>query len=151
MAAFLLGVFFMSKDTLKNIFHVYCFYKVRLQGDREPGMRRNKLVYESPIQNYYESFIDCLRGFCEVRSDVAVYSFYRFVIDAVNSLNKQERKLIYERYLYKEHYKSNRKHYIALDMKPHQYEKLIRTAGEKIAEYLGINDLQLTIPDWMKR
>lgn len=141
----------MSKDTLKNIFHVYCFYTVRLQGDTEPRMRRNKLNYDNPIQNYYESFIDCLRGFCEVRSDVAVYSFYQFVVDAVNSLNKQERKLIYERYLHKDHYKSNRKHYIALDMKPHQYEQLLRSAREKIVARLGIHDLQLTIPDWMKR
>ncbi|PGC32139.1 hypothetical protein COM18_27420, partial [Bacillus pseudomycoides] len=89
----------MSKDTLKNIFHVYCFYKVRLQGDAEPSMRRNKLVYENPIQNHYESFIDCLREFCEVRSEVLLHSFYQFVVDAVNSLNKQERILIYERYL----------------------------------------------------
>lgn len=141
----------LSKDTLKNIFHVYCFYKVRLQGDAELGMRRNKLNYDKPIQKHYESFIECLREFCEIRSDVAVYSFYQFVVDAVNSLNKQERKLIYERYLCKEHYKSNRKHYIAMDMKPHQYEQLLRSAREKIVERLGINDLQLTIPDWMKR
>ncbi|PHF04072.1 hypothetical protein COF81_03170 [Bacillus pseudomycoides] len=141
----------MSKDTLKNIFHVYCFYKVRLQGDAEPSMRRNKLVYENPIQNHYESFIGCLREFCEVRSEVLLHSFYQFVVDAVNSLNKQERILIYERYLHKDHYKSNRRHYIALDMKSHQYDKLLRSASGKIVERLGINDLQLTIPDWMKR
>ncbi|MGN7198387.1 hypothetical protein ACTHS9_31040 [Bacillus mycoides] len=141
----------MSEDTLKNIFHVYCFYKVRLQGDIEPRVSRSKLVYESPIQNHYESFIECLREFCEARSDVTVYSFYQFIIDAVNSLNKQERKLIYERYLHKDHYKSNRKHYIAMDMKPHQYEQLLRSAREKIVARLGIQDLQLTIPDWMKR
>lgn len=141
----------MSKDTLKNIFHVYCFYKVRLQGDEELGMRRNKLVYESPIQNHYESFIECLREFCEARSDVAVCSFYQFVVDAINSLNKQERKLIYERYLYKDHYKSNRKHYIASDMKPHQYEKLLQSARGKLIKNLGIEGLQLNIPDWMKR
>ncbi|MED1406587.1 hypothetical protein P4U07_28155, partial [Bacillus mycoides] len=74
-----------------------------------------------------------------------------FVVDAVNSLNKQERKLIYERYLHKDHYKSNRKHYIAMDMKPYQYEQLLRSAREKIVARLGIHDLQLTIPDWMKR
>lgn len=141
----------MSKDTLKNIFHVYCFYKARLQGDTEPRVSRNKLVYDNPIQNYYESFIDCLRAFCEVRSDVSLYSFYQFVVDAVNSLNKQERILIYERYLHKDHYRSNRKHYIALDMKPHLYEKLMRSAREKITARLGIHDLQLSIPDWMKR
>lgn len=141
----------MSKDTLKNIFHVYCFYKVRLQGDTEPRITRNKLNYDNPIQNHYESFIDCLREFCEVRSNVSIYSFYQFVVDAVNSLNKQERKLIYERYLHKDHYKSNRKHYIALNMKPHQYEQLLRLASEKIVARLGINDLQLIIPDWMKR
>lgn len=141
----------MNKDTLKNIFHVYCFYKVRLQGDIEPRIRRNKLTYNNPIQNHYESFIDCLREFCDVRSDVSLFSFYQFIVDAVNSLNKQERKLIYERYLHKDHYKSNRKHYIALDMKPNQYDKLLQSAKGKIVECLGINDLQLTIPDWMKR
>ncbi|SFQ92656.1 hypothetical protein SAMN04487920_15112 [Bacillus mycoides] len=141
----------MNQDTLKNIFHVYCFYKVRLQGDAEPCMRRNKLVYESPIQNRYESFIECLREFCEARSNISLQSFYQFVVDAVNSLNKQERILIYERYLHKDHYKSNRRHYIAMDMKPHQYDKLLQSAREKIIERLGMNDLQLTIPNWMKR
>lgn len=147
----MLGVFFVSKDTLKNIFHVYCFYKVRLQGDVEPRMRRNKLIYTNPIQNYYESFMECLRGFCEARDSVSLYSFYQFVVDAVNSLNKQERILIYERYLHTEHYKSNRKHYIALDMNLYQYEKLIQSAEKKIVEHLGVSDLQLNIPDWMKR
>ncbi|MED1405313.1 hypothetical protein P4U07_21295 [Bacillus mycoides] len=113
----------MSKDTLKNIFHVYCFYKVRLQGDTEPCIRRNKLNYDNPIQNHYESFIECLRELCEVRSDVAVCSFYQFVVDAVNSLNKQERKLIYERYLHKDHYKSDRQHYLAMDITPQNYKK----------------------------
>lgn len=141
----------MSNETLKNIFHVYCFYRVRLQGDIEPRMSQNKLLYENPIQNHYESFIECLREFCKARSDISVHSFYRYIVDAVNSLNKQERILICERYLHKDHYKSDRKHYIAMDMKSHQYEKLIRTARGKIAEHLGINDLQLTIPDWMKR
>lgn len=141
----------MSKYTLKNIFHVYCFYKVRLQDDIEPRMSRNKLVYENPIQKYYESFIDCLREFCEVRSEVLLYSFYQFIVDAVNSLNKQERILVCERYLNKDHYKSNRKHYIAIDMKPHQYEQLLQSAREKIIEHLEVNDLELTIPDWMKR
>ncbi|GAB6497531.1 hypothetical protein [Bacillus cereus] len=141
----------MSKDTLKNIFHVYCFYTVRLQGDTEPRMRRNKLNYDNPIQNYYESFIDCLRGFCEVRSDVSLYSFYQFVVDAVNSLNKQERKLIYERYLYKDHYKSDRQHYLAMDIKPQNYKKQMDPVRRKLIKNLGIEDLQLNIPDWMKR
>lgn len=141
----------MDRETLNNIFHVYCFYKVRLQDDVEPRMSRNKLVYYNPMQNHYKSFIECLKEFCEVRSDVSVYSFYQFVVDAVNSLKKQERILIYDRYLYKDHYKSNRKHYIALDMKPYQYEKLLQSTREKIIERLGINDLQLNIPDWMKR
>lgn len=141
----------MSKDTLKNIFHVYCFYTVRLQGDTEPRMRRNKLNYDNPIQNHYESFIDCLREFCEVRSDVAVYSFYQFVVDAVNSLNKQERKLIYERYLYKEHYKSDRQHYLSIDITPQKYSKQMDLARSKLIKNLGLEGLQLTIPDWMKR
>ncbi|BCC03730.1 hypothetical protein BCJMU51_p408 (plasmid) [Bacillus cereus] len=141
----------MSKDTLKNIFHVYCFYTVRLQGDTEPRMRRNKLNYDNPIQNYYESFIDCLRGFCEVRSDVSLYSFYQFVVDAVNSLNKQERKLIYERYLYKDHYKSDRQHYLAMDITPQNYKKQMDPVRRKLIKNLGIEDLQLNIPDWMKR
>ncbi|MGN4438060.1 hypothetical protein ACTFO3_26880 [Bacillus cereus group sp. MYBK69-2] len=141
----------MSKDTLKNIFHVYCFYKVRLQGDTELRMRRNKLTYDNPIQKNYESFIECLREFCEVRSDVAVYSFYQFVVDAVNSLNKQERKLIYERYLYKEHYKSDRQHYLSIDITPQKYSKQMDLARGKLIKNLGIEGLQLTIPDWMKR
>lgn len=141
----------MYKKTLNNIFHVYCFYRVRLKEECEPRMSRKKLIYSNPIQNHYESFIDCLREFCEVRSNVSVHSFYQFVVDAVNLLNKQERILVYERYLHKDHYKSNRKHYIAMDMKPHQYEQLLRSAREKIVARLGIHDLQLTIPDWMKR
>ncbi|PGA91435.1 hypothetical protein COL91_10335 [Bacillus pseudomycoides] len=141
----------MSKDTLKNIFHVYCFYKVRLQGDAEPGMRRNKLIYESPIQNHYESFIECLREFCEARSDVTVCSFYQFVIDAVNSLNKQERKLIYERYLHKGHCKSDRQHYLAMDITPQKYKKQMDPVRRRLIKNLGIEGLQLNIPDWMKR
>ncbi|PET05521.1 hypothetical protein CN505_12855 [Bacillus cereus] len=141
----------MSKDTLKNIFHVYCFYKVRLQGDAELSMRRNKLTYDNPIQKHYESFIECLREFCEVRSDVEVYSFYRFVVDAVNSLNKQERILVYERYLHKNHYKSDRQHYLAMDITSQKYSKQMDPARGKLIKNLGIEGLQLTIPDWMKR
>jgi len=114
-------------------------------------MRRNKLNYDNPIQNYYESFIDCLRGFCEVRSDVSLYSFYQFVVDAVNSLNKQERKLIYERYLHKEHYKSDRQHYLSMDITPQKYNKQMDPARRKLIKNLGIEGLQLNIPDWMKR
>ncbi|MDT3497317.1 hypothetical protein NLU03_23780 [Bacillus toyonensis] len=141
----------MNKDTLKNIFHVYCFYKVRLQGDAELGMRRNKLVYESPIQNHYESFIECLREFCEVRNEVAVCLFYQFVIDTVNSLNKQERILVYERYLHKDHYKSDRQHYLAMDITPQNYKKQMDPARSKLIKNLGLEGLQLNIPDWMKR
>jgi len=141
----------MSKDTLKNIFHVYCFYKVRLQGDTEPRVSRNKLVYENPIQNHYESFIDCLREFCELRSNISLQSFYQFVVDAVNSLNKQERKLIYERYLNRYHYKSDRQHYLAMDITPQKYSKQMDLARGKLIKNLGIEGLQLNIPDWMKR
>lgn len=141
----------MDRRTLNNIFHVYCFYRVLLLEESEPCMSRNKLIYENPTQNHYESFIDCLKSFCGVRNDVSLYSFYQFVVDAVNSLNKQERILIYERYLHKDHYKSSRKHYLAMDMKPHQYDKLLRSAREKLIRTLNVGDLQLTIPDWMKR
>lgn len=141
----------MDPKTLNNIFHVYCFYRVRLEEAAEPRMSRNKLLYENLTQNYYESFIDCLRGFCEARSDVSIHSFYQFIVDAVNSLNKQERILIYERYLRKDHYKSNRRHYITLDMKPHQYDKLLQSARGKLIKNLQIEGLQLNIPDWMKR
>lgn len=141
----------MDRRTLNNIFHVYCFYRAILKEESEPRMSRNKLVYDNRIQNHYESFIDCLKSLCSVRNDVSLYSFYQFVVDAVNSLNEQERILIYERYLHKDHYKSNRKHYIALGMKPHQYDKLLQSAREKLIKHLGIDDLQLTIPDWMKR
>lgn len=141
----------MSKDTLKNIFHVYCFYKVRLQDDIEPRMSRNKLVYDNPIQKHYESFIDCLRAFCVFRNDISLYSFYQFVADAINSLDKQERILIYERYLHKNRYKSNKKHYDALNINPYEYNKLLQPAKEKLIRILGIDNLQLTIPCWMKR
>lgn len=141
----------MSKDTLKNIFHVYCFYKVRLQGDAEPRMRRNKLIYNNHIQKPYESFIDCLREFCELRSEVSLHSFYRFVVDAVNSLNKQERILIYERYLHKDHHKSDRQHYLAMDITAQKYKKQMDPAREKLIKSLGLEGLQLNIPDWMKR
>lgn len=141
----------MSKDTLKNIFHVYCFYKVRLRGDVEPRMSRSKLVYENPMQNHYESFIDCLRQFCEVRSDGSLYSFYQFVVDAVNSLNKQERKLICERYLYKDHYKSDRQHYLSMDITPQKYNKQMDPARRKLIKNLRIEGLQLNIPDWMRQ
>ncbi|MGM2821369.1 hypothetical protein [Bacillus cereus group sp. Bce001] len=141
----------MKNDTLKNIFHVYCFYKVRLQGDIEPRIRRNKLTYVNPIQNRYESFIDCLRAFCEVRSDVSLYSFYQFIVDAVNSLNKQERELIYERYINKGHYKSDRQHYLAMDITPQKYKKQMDITRAKLIDALGIENIELTIPDWMKR
>ncbi|GCF71036.1 hypothetical protein [Bacillus paranthracis] len=141
----------MSKDTLKNIFHVYCFYKVRLQGDTEPRITRNKLNYDNPIQNHYESFIDCLREFCEVRSNVSIYSFYQFIVDAVNSLNKQERELIYKRYLNKDHYKSDRQHYLAMGMSAHRYKKQMDAARVKLIKNLGLEGLQLNIPEWMKR
>ena len=141
----------MDKDTLKNIFHVYCFYIVRFQDDTEPRISRNKLIYDNPIQNQYESFIDCLRGFCEVRSDVSLYSFYQFVVDAVNSLNKQERKLIYERYLHKDHYKSDRQHYLAMDITAQNYKKQMDPARRKLIKSLGLEALQFNIPEWMKR
>lgn len=141
----------MNKDTLKNIFHVYCFYIVRFQDGTEPYISRNKLIYENPIQNHYESFIDCLRGFCEVRSEVLLHSFYQFVVDAVNSLNKQERILIYERYLCKDHYKSDRQHYLAMNITPQKYSKQMDPVRGKLIKNLGIEGLQLTIPDWMKR
>jgi hypothetical protein len=131
---------------------VYCFYKVRLQGDTEPRITRNKLNYDNPIQNHYESFIDCLREFCEVRSNVSInYSFYQFIVDAVNSLNKQERELIYKRYLNKDHYKSDRQHYLAMGMSAHRYKKQMDAARVKLIKNLGLEGLQLNIPEWMKR
>ncbi|PEL83281.1 hypothetical protein [Bacillus wiedmannii] len=141
----------MDTKTLNNIFHVYCFYKVRLKEESEPRMSRNKLICDNPIQNYYESFVDCLREFCKARSDVLVYSFYRFLVDAVNSLNKQERILIYERYLHKVHYKSDRQHYLAMDITPQNYKKQMDPARSKLIKNLGLEGLQLNIPDWMKR
>lgn len=35
----------MDKNTLKNIFHMYCFYIVRFQDGAEPHISRNKLIY----------------------------------------------------------------------------------------------------------
>lgn len=141
----------MDKKTLNNIFHVYCFYKVRLKEESEPRISRNKLIYDNPIQNYYGSFVDCLREFCKARSDVLVHSFYRFLVDAVNSLNKQERILIYERYLHKDHHKSDRQHYLAMDITPQNYKKQMDPARSKLIKNLGLEGLQLNIPDWMKR
>lgn len=141
----------MNKDTLKNIFHMYCFYIVRFQDGTEPHISRNKLIFDNHIQNHYGSFTDCLREFCKARSDVLVHSFYRFLVDAVNSLNKQERILIYERYLHKNHYKSDRQHYLAMDMTPQNYKKQMDPARSKLIKNLGLEGLQLNIPDWMKR
>lgn len=141
----------MDKKTLNNIFHVYCFYKVRLQEESEPRMSRNKLIYDNPIQNYYGRFVDCLREFCKARSDVLVHSFYRFLVDAVNSLNKQERILIYERYLHKDHYKSDRQHYLAMDITSQNYKKQMDPARRKLIKSLGLEGLQFNIPEWMKR
>ncbi|HDR6313048.1 TPA: hypothetical protein QCU60_005075 [Bacillus cereus] len=140
----------MKRSTLSNIFHMYCFYRIRLKEECEPRMSRNRLVYKNPIQNYFVSFTDCLREFCEVRSDVSLYSFYKFVVDAVNSLNKQERILVYERYLHKDHYKSDRQHYLAMDITPQNYKKQMDPARRKLIKILGLEGLQLNIPEWMK-
>ena len=121
---------------IKNIFHMYCFYIVRFQDGAEQRISRNKLIYENHILSYHENFRDCLVEFYEFRDNESLHSFYQFIVDAVNSLNKQERILIYERYLHKNHYKSNRKHYMELDMKPHQYDKLLQSASGKIVARL---------------
>lgn len=130
---------------------MYCFYIVRFQDDTEPRISRNKITYDNPIQNQYESFIECLREFCEVRSDISLHLFYQFVMDAVNSLNKQERKLIYDRYLNKDHCKSDRQHYLVIGMSAHNYKKQMDITRAKLIDALGIENIELTIPDWMKR
>lgn len=141
----------MNKNTLKNVFHIYCFYIVRFQDDTEPRISRNKLVFDNHIQNHYESFTDCLREFCEVRSNVSIYSFYQFVVDAVNSLNKQERQLVYERYLNVDHFKSDRQHYLTIGISAHKYKKQMDAVRVKLIDALGIENIELIIPDWMKR
>ncbi|PHE83683.1 hypothetical protein COF80_22670 [Bacillus toyonensis] len=141
----------MNKDTLKNVFHMYCFYIVRFQDDTEPRISRNKLVFDNHILSYHENFRDCLVAFYELRDDESLHSFYQFIVNAVNSLNKQERILVYERYLHKDHYKSDRQHYLAMDITPQNYKKQMDPARSKLIKNFGIEDLQLNIPDWMKR
>lgn len=151
MVAFLLGGIFMSKDTLKNIFHMYCFYIVRFQDGTEPRISRNKLIYENHILSYHENFRDCLVAFYELRDDETLYSFYQFIVDAVNSLNKQERQLVYERYLNVDHFKSDRQHYLTIGISAHKYKKQMDVVRVKLIDALGIENIELTIPDWMKR
>lgn len=141
----------MDKNTLKNIFHMYCFYIVRFQDDAEPRISRNKLIYENSILSYHENFRDCLVAFYELRDDESLHSFYQFIVDVVNSLNKQERQLVYERYLSKGHYKSDRQHYLSLGMSAPKYKKQMDVVRVKLIKNLGIEGLQLNIPDWMKR
>lgn len=141
----------MDKQTLNNIFHMYCFYIVRFQDGTEPHIIRNKLVFDNHILSYHENFRDCLVAFYELRDDESLHSFYRFIVNAVNSLNKQERKLIYERYLNRDHYKSDRQHYLAMGMSAHKYKKQMDVARVKLIDALGIENIKLTIPDWMKR
>ncbi|HHY0839770.1 TPA: hypothetical protein ACVW80_005993 [Bacillus thuringiensis] len=141
----------MDKNTLKNIFHMYCFYIVRFQDGTEPHIRRNKLVFDNHILSYHENFRDCLVAFYELRDGDSLHSFYGFIVDAVNSLNKQERELIYERYINKDHYKSDRQHYLAIGVSSHRYKKQMDIARAKLIDVLGIENIELIIPDWMKR
>lgn len=141
----------MDKNTLKNIFHMYCFYIVRFQDGTEPYISRDKLVFDNRILSYHENFRECLVAFYELRDDDSLHSFYRFIVDVVNSLNKQERKLVYERYLNVDHYKSDRQHYLAMGISAHKYKKQMDTVRAKLIEKLGIEGIELTIPDWMKR
>ncbi|MDP7981413.1 hypothetical protein [Bacillus multifaciens] len=141
----------MSKETLKNIFHMYCFYIVRFQDGTEPRISRNKLVFDNHILSYHENFRYCLVAFYELRDDESLHSFYQFIVDAVNSLNKQEREMIYERYLNKGHYKSDRQHYLEIGMSAHKYKKKMDVVRAKLIDALGIENIELTIPDWMKR
>ncbi|MGN4605239.1 hypothetical protein [Bacillus cereus group sp. MYBK81-2] len=141
----------MSKDTLKNIFHMYCFYIVRFQDGAEPRISRNKLIYENHILSYHENFRDCLVAFYELRDDETLHSFYQFIVDAVNSLNKQERQLVYERYLNVDHFKSDRQHYLTIGISAHKYKKQMDAVRVKLIDTLGIENIELTIPDWMKR
>lgn len=89
--------------------------------------------------------------FYELRDDESLHSFYGFIVDAVNSLNKQERERIYKRYLNKGHYKSDRQHYLAIGMSVHKYKKLMDAARVKLIKKLELEGLQLNIPEWMKR
>ncbi|MDA2434987.1 hypothetical protein QUF96_00400 [Bacillus bombysepticus] len=137
----------MSKDTLKNIFYMYCFYIVRFQDGTEPHISRNKLVFDNHILSYHENFRDCLVAFYELRDDELLHSFYQFIVDAVNSLNKQERELIYKRYLNKDHYKSDRQHYLSIGISVHKYKKQMDVARMKLIDILGIENIKLTIQD----
>ncbi|WP_431094435.1 hypothetical protein [Bacillus paranthracis] len=141
----------MDKNTLKNIFHMYCFYIVRFQDGTEPRISRNKLVFDNHILSYHENFRDCLVAFYELRDDELLHSFYQFIVNAVNSLNKQERELIFDRYLNRDHYKSDRQHYLSMGMSAHKYKKQMDVARMKLIDALGIENIELTIPDWMKR
>ncbi|MGH0709241.1 hypothetical protein ACQVVB_29355 [Bacillus paranthracis] len=142
---------YMDKNTLKNIFHMYCFYIVRFQDGTEPRISRNKLVFDNHILSYHENFRDCLVAFYELRDDELLHSFYQFIVNAVNSLNKQERELIFDRYLNRDHYKSDRQHYLSMGMSAHKYKKQMDVARMKLIDALGIENIELTIPDWMKR
>ncbi|WP_431181240.1 hypothetical protein [Bacillus luti] len=130
---------------------MYCFYIVRFQDGTEPHISRNKLVFDNYILSYHENFRNCLVAFYELRDNESLHSFYQFVVDAVNSLNKQERELIYERYINKGHYKSDRQHYLAMGISAHKYKKQMDAARMKLIDALGIENIKLTIPDWMKR
>ncbi|MCU5109864.1 hypothetical protein OCA21_29445 [Bacillus cereus] len=141
----------MDKNTLKNIFHMYCFYIVRFQDDTEPHISRNKLVFDNHILSYHENFRDCLVAFYELRDDESLHSFYGFIVDAVNSLNKQERELVYERYLNVDHFKSDRQHYLTMSISAHKYKKQMDSVRVKLIKKLGIEGIKLIIPDWMKR
>lgn len=101
---------------------MYCFYIVRFQDDTEPHISRNKLVFDNHILSYHENFRDCLVAFYELRDDETLHSFYQFIVDAVNSLNKQERQLVYERYLNIDHFKSDRQHYLTIGISAHKYK-----------------------------
>ncbi|MDA2733382.1 hypothetical protein PDR34_26970 [Bacillus cereus] len=89
--------------------------------------------------------------FYELRDDESLHSFYRFIVNAVNSLNKQERGLIYERYINQGHYKSDRQHYLAIGISAHKYKKQMDAARAKLIKNLELEGLQLNIPEWMKR
>ncbi|MBJ7956052.1 hypothetical protein JDS74_28630 [Bacillus cereus] len=86
-------------------------------------------------------------AFYELRDDELLHSFYQFIVDAVNSLNKQERELIYKRYLNKDHYKSDRQHYLSIGISVHKYKKQMDVARMKLIDVLGIENIKLTIQD----
>ncbi|EOA3905986.1 hypothetical protein [Bacillus cytotoxicus] len=142
----------VETKSLENVFMACRCYMWTLYRSPHIRITREEFWIDSPYPNEFNSLLDCIANFKEVKREIATYSFLEFVINAVNQLERPERQLLFDRYFWQDRYKSDAAHSRTLGVPANRYKKQMNLCRQNLIRLLGLDGAVLNVPkgakDW---